>query len=52
MDTPLSAQLGFDQPDGTAVGLTIIFGLLTAFLAAIAGGVGEYGPATAPPPRS
>ncbi|MBB4957608.1 hypothetical protein [Micromonospora polyrhachis] len=53
--TAVSAQLkfvfGFDGGDGIAIGLAIIFGVLTAITAAIAGSVRSYGPTTVTPPR-
>ncbi|MBO2447915.1 serine/threonine protein kinase [Actinomadura barringtoniae] len=54
--TTLGAQLtfvfGFGKSNGIAVGLSIIFGVLTAIMAAIAGSVKSYGPTTATPHRS
>lgn len=53
--TTFGAQLkwvfGFHKSNGVAMGLAIIFGVLTAIMAAIAGSVKSYGPTTAPPPR-
>ncbi|MFI9560961.1 hypothetical protein [Nonomuraea endophytica] len=53
--TPFGAQFkflfGFDKVNGTAAGLATIFSALTAIMAAIAGSVKSYGPATAAPPR-
>ncbi|HEY3502361.1 MAG TPA: hypothetical protein VGN37_06150 [Actinocatenispora sp.] len=49
--TALSAQVtwvfGFDKSNGIALALMIIFAVLTAVAAAIAGGVRSYGPPTA-----
>ncbi|MGI5336380.1 serine/threonine-protein kinase [Streptomyces sp. CA-181903] len=49
--TALSAQLtfvfGFHKGSGAAAGLTVIFGVLTAITAAIAGSVKSYEPTTA-----
>ncbi|TDD60114.1 hypothetical protein E1293_45975 [Actinomadura darangshiensis] len=51
--TSLGAQLefvfGFDQGDGVAVALAVIFSVLTAAMAAIAGGVKSYEPTAAVP---
>ncbi|GAB3971339.1 hypothetical protein GCM10029978_115980 [Actinoallomurus acanthiterrae] len=53
--TTFGAQLrwvfGFHKSNGVAMGLTIIFGVLTAITAAIAASVKSYGPTTATPPR-
>ncbi|MFB4319985.1 hypothetical protein [Actinomadura sp. 21ATH] len=53
--TGLGAQFrfvfGFDRGDGVGVALAMIFGVLTAIAAAIAGSVKSYGPAPAMPPR-
>lgn len=53
--TPFGAQLkwifGFDRSDGVAIALAVIFGVLTAIIAAIAGSVKSYGPSTTMPPR-
>ncbi|MFG3702216.1 hypothetical protein ACGF5C_30635 [Micromonospora sp. NPDC047620] len=53
--TAFGAQLkfvfGFDQGDGVAVALAVIFGVLTAIMAATAGSVKSYGPTTVTPPR-
>ncbi|MGP3931047.1 hypothetical protein [Nonomuraea sp. KM88] len=49
--TPFSAQLafvfGFDKTNSVAIGLAIIFCVLTTIIAAIAGSVKSYAPATA-----
>ncbi|WP_433178534.1 serine/threonine-protein kinase [Actinoallomurus sp. CA-150999] len=53
--TTFGAQLtwvfGFHKSNGVAMGLAVIFGVLTAIMAAIAGGVKSYGPTTATPLR-
>jgi hypothetical protein len=53
--TAFSAQLnfvfGFHKINGIALALAIIFGVLTAIMAAIAGSMKSYGPTTVTPPR-
>lgn len=50
---PLDHQLrwifGFHDSDGAAAGLAMVFGILTAIIAAIAGSVKSHGPTGAPP---
>ena len=50
-DAQLKFLFGFDKSNGVAMALAIIFGALTAIMAAIAGSLKSYGPATATPPR-
>jgi hypothetical protein len=47
----LKFVFGFGKGNGVALGLAVIFGVLTAIMAAIAGSVKSYGPTTATPPR-
>ncbi|GAA3516574.1 hypothetical protein [Actinocatenispora rupis] len=53
--TPLTDQFGwifgFHKVNGVAIGLAVIFGVLTAVTAAIAGIVRSYGPTAATPRR-
>ena len=50
--TPVSVQLeflfGFDDADSVAIALAIIFGALTAVMAAIAGSMKSHAPTTTP----
>ncbi|MEY9939202.1 serine/threonine-protein kinase [Streptacidiphilus sp. MAP5-3] len=46
----LNFVLGFHRSNGVVLGLAVIFGVLTAIIAAIAGSVKSYGPTTARQP--
>lgn len=50
-DAQIKWVFGFHKSNGVAMGLAIIFGVLTAITAAIAGSVKSYRPPTVMPPR-
>ncbi|WP_243727214.1 hypothetical protein [Actinocrispum wychmicini] len=50
-DAHVKFLFGFARSNGVAIGLSIIFGVLTAIMAAVAGSTKSYGPTTATPYR-